>query len=96
MYNAKEHYKSCIIKESRKSVKQSEINTCQPRSFQNPKIVDIKSINTEHPKTSYKLSKTIRQAKKVGSNSSLYRDTEKKWKFLEWKKYNNNKTRTCF
>ena len=33
-------------------------------------------IITEHPKISHKLSKTIRQAEKVGSNSSLY--SEKK------------------
>ena len=32
----KEHYKSFIIKENRKSVKQSEITTYQPTSFQNP------------------------------------------------------------
>ena len=53
--NAKEHHKSCIIKENRNSVKQSEIITYQPRNFQNRNIVDIKSIITEYPKTSYKL-----------------------------------------
>ena len=62
--DAKEHYKSFIIKENRKSVKQSEITTYQPRIFQNSNIVDIKSIITEHPKTSHKLSETIRQAKR--------------------------------
>ena len=51
--NDKEHYKSFIIKENRKSVKQSEITTYQPTSFQNPNIADIKSIITEHPKTSH-------------------------------------------
>ena len=71
--NAKEHYQSFIIKKNRKSVKQSEIITYQPKFFD---IVGIKSIITEHPKTSYKLSKTIRQAEK-GSNSPLHRDTEK-------------------
>ena len=39
--------------------------------MENRNIVDIKSISTEHPKTSQKLSKTIRQAKKVGSNSPI-------------------------
>ena len=29
-------------------------------------------MSAEHPKISHKLSKTLRQAKKVGSNSSLY------------------------
>ena len=33
--------------------------------------VDIKSVVTEYPKTSHKLSKTIKQAEKIGSNSSL-------------------------
>ena len=39
--------------------------------MENRNIVDIKWISTEHPKTSQKLSKTIRQAKKVGSNSPI-------------------------
>ena len=53
--NFKEHYQSFIIKENRKSVKQSEIITYQPKSFENPSIVNIKSFIIEHPKTSYKL-----------------------------------------
>ena len=36
----------------------------------------------EHQKTLHKLSKTIRQAEKVGSNNSLYSD-RKKWKFFK-------------
>ena len=83
--NAKEHYQSFTIKKNRKSVKQSEIITYQPKTFQNPNIVDIKSVITEHPKTSHKLSRTIRQAEKVGSNSSLCSDT-KNVKILETKK----------
>ena len=70
--NAKEHYKSFLIKGNRKSVKQSEIITYKPITFQNENIVDIKSIITEHPKNSHKLSKTIGQTEKVGSNTSLY------------------------
>ena len=42
---------------------------------QNPNIVDIKSVITEHLKTSLKLSKIVRQAEKAGSNSALYIDT---------------------
>ena len=42
------------------------------------KIFDIKSVITEHPQTSHKLCKTIRQAEKIGSNSSLYSDTMKR------------------
>ena len=54
----------------------SEI-TYQPKTFKNTNIVDIKSVITVHPKTSDKLYKTIKQAEKVGSNSSLYSDTKK-------------------
>ena len=61
--NAKEHYQSIIRKKNTKSVEITE-------TFKNPNIVDIKSVITEHPETSHKLSKTIRQAEKLGSNSS--------------------------
>ena len=72
--NVKEHYQSFIRKKNRKSVKKSEIITYQPKTFD---TVDIKSVITEYPKTSHKLSKTIRQAEKLGFNSSLYSDTGK-------------------
>ena len=81
--NAKEHYQSFIRKKKKKSVKKSEIITDQTKTFENPNIVDI--IITEQPKTSHKLSKTIRQAKKVGFNSSLYSDTKKGENFLNEK-----------
>ena len=48
----------------------------------------MKSVIIEHPKTSSKLSKTIRQAEiffKVGSNSSLYSDTKRSEIFLNQK-----------
>ena len=70
-HNAKEHYQSFIRKINRKSVKQSKIINYQPNTFENPNTVDIKSVITEHPKISYKLSTTIPQVEKVGSNSSL-------------------------
>ena len=60
----KEHYQSFLRKKNIKSVKQSEIITYQPKAFENPNIVDIKSIITEHPRTSHKLSKTIAQCEK--------------------------------
>ena len=41
---AKEHYQSFIRKKNRKSVKQSETNTYQPKTFENLKIDDIKSV----------------------------------------------------
>ena len=82
---AKEHYQSFIRKKNTKSVKQSKIVTCQPKTFENRNIVDIKSVITEHPKNSHNLSKTISQAEKVGSNSSLYSDTKKSENFLNEK-----------
>ena len=93
--NAEEHIaqamleKSFIRKENRKSVKQSY----QPNIFENPNIFNIKSIITQHPKTSDKLFKTITQAEKVGSNSSLYNDTKKSKNFLNEKNVKSNKTR---
>ena len=72
---AKEHCQSFIRKKNTKSVKQSEIITYQPKTFD---TVDIKSVITEHPKTSHILSEAIRRAEKAGcNNSSLYSDTEK-------------------
>ena len=71
--NAKEHYQSL---KNRKSAKQSEIITYQTKTFGNLKIVDIKLVMTEPPKTSHSLSKTIGKGEKVGSNSSLYSDTK--------------------
>ena len=72
--NAEESF---LRKKNRKSLKQSEIITYQPKTFKNPNIVDIKSVVTEYPEPSHKLLKTIRQAEKVSSNSSLYSDTRK-------------------
>ena len=63
--NAKDHYQL------------SKIITYQPKTFENSNIADVKLVITEHPKTSHKLSKTIRQAEKIGSNSPLYSDTKK-------------------
>ena len=57
----KEQYQLFIRENPTKSVKQSEAIAYQPKTFKNPNIVDIKSIITEYPKASHKLSKTIRQ-----------------------------------
>ena len=70
-YNAKKHYQSFIRKKSTNPAKQSEIITYQPKAFENPNIVDIKSVIAEYPKTLHKLSRTLRNAEKVGSNSSF-------------------------
>ena len=67
------------------SVKQSEIITYQPKAFEKPDIVYIKSVIIEYPKTSHKLSKTLEQAEKVsqvGSNTSLYSDKKKNEKII--------------
>ena len=56
-------------------------NYLSTETFENPNIDDIKSLITEHPKTSQKLSNTIRQARKIGSDSSFYSDTNKVKKF---------------
>ena len=61
--NAKEHYQSFIRKKNTKSVKQSKIITQHPKTFENPNIVDIKSVIIAHPITLHKLSKTIRHKK---------------------------------
>ena len=59
--NAKEHYQSFIIKKNRKSVKQSEIITYQPKTSD---IADIKSIIIENPKTSHKFTLLYNKLKK--------------------------------
>ena len=68
--NAKEHYQSFIRKKNTKS----ETCTSIPKTFD---TVDIKSIITEHLKTSHKLSKIIRQVEKV---IALYIGIQKKVK----------------
>ena len=82
--NAIEKNKSFLSKKNRKSVKQSEIITYEPKT-ENPNIYDIKSAIKEHPKTSYRLSKTIKKGENVASNSSLYSDTKKLDKFFNKK-----------
>ena len=57
--NSKERYQLFITKKTTTSIKQSKMLTYQPKTFENPNIVDMKS---ENPKTSHKLSKTIRRA----------------------------------
>ena len=59
-HNAKEHYQSFIRKKNTKSLKTIKNNYL---STKNLNIVEIKLVIIEHPKTSYKLSKTIRQAR---------------------------------
>ena len=62
--NAKEYY-SYLKRIITKLVKRSKLITQQPKTFENPNVLEIKSVTIEHPKISCKLSKTIRQAVKV-------------------------------
>ena len=48
---------------------QPKIISQQPKAIENQNIVDIKSVNIEYPKTLNKVSKSIRQAKKVSQIS---------------------------
>ena len=48
-----------MLKKNTKSVKQLKITTYQPKTFENPNTVDVKSPIIEHSKTSNKLSKAI-------------------------------------
>ena len=89
--NAKEHYQSFIKKKNTKSVNQSEVITYQLKTFEKPNFVDIKSVITEHPIISHKLSKTIRQGKNVGSYIPLYSDTKKSENFLNEKNVKRTK-----
>ena len=82
--DAEEQYQSFVRKKNTKSAKQSEVITYQPKSFENPSIVDVKSVIIEHPKTSHKFSRT-EKVSQVRSNSSLYSDTKKNENFLNEK-----------
>ena len=93
--NAKEYYQLFMRKKNTKSAKQSEIITYQPKSFENPNIVNIKSVIIEHPKTSHKLPKAIRYTEKFFQVLSLYTDI-KNGKLFKQKKCKNSKTNTCF
>ena len=68
-------------------VKQSTIVVQQPKIIEQPNFVDIKAVFIEHPKTSYKLPETIKQAKKVviskNLSNSLFNETKSKRIFLE-------------
>ena len=69
--------------------------TQQPKTSEDPKIVDTKPVIIEHPKTSHILPNTIRRDEKVsqvGPKSSLYSDT------IFWikKKNEHNKTSPCW
>ena len=47
--NGKEYYQSFITNKNTKSVKQSKIITQLPKTFENPNVVDMKSVIIEYP-----------------------------------------------
>ena len=98
--NAKEYYQSFLKNRTKKFVKRSKIITQQRNIPENPNIIDIKSVDIEHSKTSHKLSKTKRQAKKVfqegaGKNfySPLCSETTKRENILSKNNAKKNKKR---
>ena len=40
-----------LFEEKKHKIKESKIISQQPKTIENPKIVDIKSVNIEYPKT---------------------------------------------
>ena len=90
---AEEYYNSYLKrKKIQKMVKGSEIVTYQRNTTEKPNVVCIKLVTIEHPKTSRKLFKPIKQAEKVSqvgfgrtSNSPLYRKTKKSKNILHEK-----------
>ena len=53
-------------------VKRSRIITQQPKFVENSNIINLAPATVEHLNTSHKLSKIIRQAKKVSPKSWFY------------------------
>ena len=72
-------------RKSAKLVKRTKIIIQQPKTLENPNFVNIESFTIEHSKTSRKLSKIIKQTKKVSqvgtgksSNNHLYGEEKSK------------------
>ena len=98
--NAKEYYQSFLKNRTKKLVKRSKIITQQRNIPENHNIIDIKSVHIEHSKTSHKLSKTKRQAKKVfqegagkNSYSPLCSETTKRENILSKNNAKKKKTK---
>ena len=58
-------------------MKRSKVIVQQPKTTEDPNTVDIKSVIVTHPKTSHRLFKTVKNAQRVGADSSLYSETKK-------------------
>ena len=101
--NAKQYCQTFLNRKNTKQVKRSKIIIQQPKTLENPNIADIESVTIEHPKTSRKLSKTPRQAKKVSlegsgksSNIPLYSETKKGEKYLDVKITKRSHAYKCY
>ena len=77
----KEYYQSKLKEKKQKVGKTIKNNCLTAKSYKNPNIFGIKSAIIEHPKTSHKLSKIIKQVKKVsqigGADNHLHGETKK-------------------
>ena len=86
----KEYYQSKLKEKKQKIGKTIKNNCLTAKSYKNPNIFGIKSAVIEHPKTSHKLSKIIKQVKKVsqigGADNHLHSETKKNENF--WKEKN--------
>ena len=101
--NAKQYCQTFLNRKNTKQVKRSKIIIQQPKTLENSNIADIESVTIEHPKTSRKLSKTPRQAKKVSlegsgksSNIPLYSETKKGEKYLDVKITKRSHAYKCY
>ena len=80
-----------MLFEENKIVKQLKIIAQEPKTTENPNIFNIKSYIVEHPNYPNKLSKTIKQAKKIGASNALYNETKKSENFFNEKNVKLNK-----
>ena len=81
--------KNIIWRKKHKISKRIKKITQEPKPTENPKIVDIKSVNIKHPKTSRKFCKAeiVSQVSGAGKNSdSLFHSETKKGKIFWIKK----------
>ena len=59
---------------NKKLVKRPKIITQRTETVENLSIIDIKSVTIEHSKTSHKLSKNIKQAKKFSQVRKFFEE----------------------
>ena len=85
--------KNIIWRKKHKISKRIKKITQEPKPTENPNIVDIKSVNIKHPKTSRKFCKAMREAEVVSQvtgagkhSDSLFHSETKKGKIFWIKK----------